>query len=73
MNRISWDLTLGFKYVLERGCIDMLHITCLMKADWGAGAAACTPVRTCVLGKECEFIASANIDFYKDPGMRLVT
>ena len=37
------------------------------------GVATCTPVRTCVLGKECEFITSVNVDFYKEPGMRLVT
>ena len=37
-----------------------------------SGVATCTPVRTCVLGKECEFITSANVDFYKEPGMRLV-
>ena len=37
------------------------------------GVATCTPVLTCVLGKDCEFITSANVDFYKDwPGMRLV-
>ena len=32
----------------------------------------CTPVRTCILVKECEFITSANVDFFKEPGMRLV-
>ena len=33
--------------------------------------ATCKPVGTCVLGKECEFVTSANAEFYKEPGMRL--